>query len=329
MAQGYEEIAGRPPIDLPMQIDGPARETWQEIAIQTLQLSNGMIELDQVGVDPRDYNPEDFDSLGEFLRRISDDFAQLVYQLLTATRTPLKLIVAFCSESARPGVLNELTGGSRYGLVTASQLMDATPDSTIGRYWRERSGALTQTIVRLDARVVCVPPTVVVPALRQFGGDEVRQALADMGVDGRGPAAVAEAIGRSDLGGILLGEPRATFEARGTPSTQATPAFQLLAESGFTLGRDKGYNKSMAEALSSFFQSHEGEGDANVAVPEKGLLDSSLIPDNAIERTGHIDCVEYTWRKGDFLVTGNRSTVAQYILEKLKNYAVDLRWVQP
>lgn len=39
-------------------------------------------------------------------------------------------------------------------------------------------------------------------------------------------------------------------------------------------------------------------------------------------------CIEYTWRKGEFLDSGNRSTVASYILSKLKDYAIALGWVQ-
>jgi hypothetical protein len=67
---------------------------------------------------------------------------------------------------------------------------------------------------------------------------------------------------------------------------------------------------------------------AEDVVPERVLADSALIPDNAIERDGHIVCIEYTWRKGEFLTTGNRSTIAAYILDKLKNYATDLRWIE-
>jgi hypothetical protein len=63
--------------------------------------------------------------------------------------------------------------------------------------------------------------------------------------------------------------------------------------------------------------------------PESGLIGSRLLPDNAIARADHTVCIEYTWRRGDFLTTGNRSEAAQYILEKLKNYAADLRWIEP
>jgi hypothetical protein len=40
-------------------------------------------------------------------------------------------------------------------------------------------------------------------------------------------------------------------------------------------------------------------------------------------------CIEYTWRRSEFLGTNNRAGVAEYVLKKLKNYAVALRWVEP
>jgi len=326
MAREYADVVGVPPIELPVEVEGPARATWIDVGRETLRLSNAMIEsLEALGVDPRDYDPHDFDTLGAFLRRISDDFVGHLHRLLTEMRVPLRLIVAFASESADAGVLSQLTTGTRYGFLDAGALLDATPESRIGKFWRGRRGALTQTIVSLDARAVCLPPTASIPILRRYGGDDVRNGLHGLGILDRGDARVNLAISRSELGKMLLGAARATFEARGTPSTSAVPAFQTLAESGFNLGKDKGYNKSMSEGLTAFLR-HQGiETDA---VPEQLLADSRLIPDNAITREGHVACVEYTWRKGEFLTTGNRSTVAQYILEKLKNYAVDLRWIE-
>jgi hypothetical protein len=185
---------------------------------------------------------------------------------------------------------------------------------------------LTQTIVRLDARGLCLPHGASIPALRRYGGRDLAQALEDVGVVDRGAVSVADSIGRSDLGRTLLGIERATYEARGTPASQAIPAFELLAEQGFNLGRDKGHNRSMAEALTVFLEYQGVESQA--VVPEEGLAESRLIPDNAIPYADYTVCLEYTWRKGDFLTTGNRSTIAQYVLEKLRNYALDLGWIQ-
>jgi hypothetical protein len=326
MARDYAAVVGAPPVDLPVEVEGPARDTWVQVARDTLRLANDMIEsLEALGVDPGDYNVEDYETIGDFMRHISDKFVTHLHGLLMELRTPLRLIVAFASESPDAGVLSQLTTGTRYGFLDAGALLDATPGSQIGKFWDARRGALTQTIVSLDARAVCLPPTASIPVLRRYGGADVKQGLADAGITDRGAASVVQAIARSDFGKVLMGATRATFEARGTPSTAALPAFQLLAETGFNLGRDKGYNKSMSEGLTEFVRQHE---IASAVMPERNLAESSLIPDNAIERDGHIVCIEYTWRKGDFLTTGNRSTIAAYILEKLKNYAVDLRWVE-
>src|SRR4029078_11890353 len=81
MSDRYIEIAGAAPIALPLQAEGPPRSTWPDIAINTLRLANDMESLEQLGVDPRNYDPQKFRTLGEFLRQISTDFNQQVFQL--------------------------------------------------------------------------------------------------------------------------------------------------------------------------------------------------------------------------------------------------------
>lgn len=327
MSRAYVEVAGRSAVDLPIEVQGPPRETWIDVALNTLRLSNPMVEsLELLGVDPSAYNPESFGTVGEFLRQIADDFVAYLLKLINETRIPIKLIVVFVSESSNPGVLSQLTSATRYGFVDASALLAATPDSRIGAWWSARRGALTQTIVRLDARGLYISPTACIPVLRRYGGADIQEALDEMGIKSHGPAAVSELVKRSDIGQAMLGIERSSFETRGTPSTQAVPAFQLIAETGFNLGRDKGHNKSMAEAISVFATS---EGiDSQAVVPERGLADTNLIPDNAVPFSNETLCIEYTWRKGEFLDSGNRSTVASYILGKLRDYATGLGWLQ-
>jgi hypothetical protein len=123
MARAYVEVAGPAPVELPVEVEGPPRETWRDTAINTMRLSNEMIDsLELVGVDPREYDPEAFDTIGDFLRCISDDFANYLYDLLTERRTPLRLIVVFASTSPDSGVLPQLTTSTRYGLLDANAL---------------------------------------------------------------------------------------------------------------------------------------------------------------------------------------------------------------
>lgn len=328
MSDSYVEVVGRAPVDLPITVEGPSRGTWVDVALNTLRLSNDMIEsLELLGVDPRDYDPEAFETIGEFLRQIADDFTAYRIQLLQETRIPAKLVVIFASESSNQGVLSQLSSATRYGFLDAAALLASTPGSRIGEWWSARRGALTQTIVRLDAHAFCLTPTASIPVLRRFGADETQTALNEMGIGRPGPADVAQALKRSDLGQLLLGVERSTFEARGTPSTQAVPAFQRLAEGGFNLAKDKDLNRAMSRGLTAFLLSEDVQSEA--VVPEQGLGESGLIPDNAVPFADEVLCVEYTWRSGEFLTTGHRSTAAAYILDKLKNYAVGLGWIDP
>jgi hypothetical protein len=141
-----------------------------------------------------------------------------------------------------------------------------------------------------------------------------------------GPARGVRDLGRCDVGKFLKDAPMSRFEARGTPGDDATAAFQLLAETGFNLGKDKKLNQIMSVGISALLD------DASIPyskiTSETKLEFCPLIPDNAVYLKDRVQCIEYTWRKGQFLGSGNRSTVAQYILSKLQNYARELGWVQ-
>jgi energy-coupling factor transporter ATP-binding protein EcfA2 len=153
MAEAYLGIAGRAPISLPLKISGPPRETWIDIAKSTLRLANSLESLEDLGVQPANYKPEEFASIGEFLRTISDEFSKLTSEMLRATRMPLRLAIIFASESSDAGVLTHLTSSNRFGLLDGNALLDASPESEVGRWWSKRRGLLTSAIVRLDARV--------------------------------------------------------------------------------------------------------------------------------------------------------------------------------
>jgi hypothetical protein len=309
MSEAYESVAGRASVRLPIVVEGPSRETWTDVALNTLRLSNQMIEsLELLGVDPHDYDPAAFGTIGEFMRQIADDFVDYRQKLLDEVRVPAKLLVVFVSESSRPGVLSQITSATRYGFLDAAALLESTPGSRVGKWWATRRGPLTQTIVRLDAHVLYLAPTASIPVLRRHGDEGVQHALEAVGIGLPGPAEVAEAIKRSDIGHLLKGIRRSTVEARGTPSTQALPAFQLLADEGFTQGKDKPHNKSMSEAITAFMKL-EGIGSEAV-VPERGLGDTGLVPDNAVQFDDQVLCIEYTWRKGDFLSSTNRASKA-------------------
>lgn len=121
-----------------------------------------------------------------------------------------------------------------------------------------------------------------------------------------------------------MGEVIDRFETRGTPAGDATAAFQLMADRGFNLGQDKNFNKMMAKASKELLE--RNEIDHLSVEAEKKLDFCDLIPDNSIHFNDHVTCVEYTWRKGDFLTSGNRSTASQYILGKLQSYVRQLGW---
>ncbi|TVV39581.1 hypothetical protein [Thalassolituus sp. C2-1] len=323
LAERYVGIAGEASVDLPLICEGPAQDTWQEIARHTLSLSNSISHLEELGVDPADYVPSEFHTIGAFLRKISSDFNKQIMSLRRELETQIGVVVVFASESVDPGVLTQVTSANRYGLLDGHALISVTPQSTIGKWWDQRRGLLTRTIVQLSAGALCLPPTSAASCIRNFS-DEM-PLFDSAGYRRYGPARGVRDLLRSDLGKYLTSASMSRFETRGTPGDEASAAFQLLAEDGFNLGKDKRLNEILATGIEQLLNA-EGVEFRKVTSEEK-LPFCPLIPDNAVYFPDRVQCVEYTWRKGEFLNSSNRSSVAQYILTKLKNYATELGWL--
>ncbi|MFF5178272.1 hypothetical protein ACFY2Q_09645 [Micromonospora sp. NPDC000316] len=326
LATTYTTIAGSTPIKLPLEVDGPPRASWRQIATDTVVLVNKIDAIDLL-VNPHDYDPDDFPSLGEFLRRISADFMTKKIALARSARKPLSLTILYASESPDTGVLSQLTSGSRFGLLDGNALVGVTPTSEVGKWWSNRRGLLTQTIVTLEAHALALPPTVTMPILRTHGPDEVKDLLSGMGVDSKGSSEIAKIIKRSDIGRHLLGEKRSAYETRGNPGGSSQAAYALIVEQGaIANGRDKKLNTALARMLFEFLKEHDKD-QAQKVESEKRLGFIPLIPDVSIHDADMIHCIEFAWRKGDQLRTANRADVAIYALKKLRNYAIELGWV--
>jgi hypothetical protein len=176
----------------------------------------------------------------------------------------------------------------------------------------------------LNAHAFCLAPATAVSIIRNCGPLD-NLLLDNVGIKRRGPGfAVKKLFLRSDLGKFILEAPINRFEARGFPTENATKAFQVLSEQGFNLGKDKSLNKIMADAGQKLLEDNNVLFDRFTA--EEMLDFCGLIPDNAIHFNDHVTCIEFTWRKGEFLSSSNRADVAQYILNKLQKYARQLRW---
>lgn len=323
IARRYVEIAGPTSIDLPLVVEGPERSTWIDIALNTLRLSNDIDSLESLGVDPRIYAVSEYTTIGDYLRKISRDFNVLLQNLRKSLLKPIRLAVVFASETPDPGVLSQITNSTRYGLLDAQSLIAVTPESEVGQWWADRRGLLTRAIVQLNAHAFSLTPATAISALRNCGPaeDEVLDAA---GIRRHGPARAARDLGRSDLGKFLRSANIDRFETRGTPAEDANAAYQLLSEVGFNLGKDKNLNRVMAAAGQELLERDKVTFEQITS--EEKLNFCRLIPDNAFYFSSHVACVGFTWRKGNFLTSGNRSTVAQYILTKMQKYCRQLDW---
>lgn len=327
MAEDYRRISGVVPVRLPISVEGPSHDRWLPLAAQTLQLANQVDSLEHI-LNLDDYDPHASPSLGDFLKQVAVDFNRRRLALKRATTKPLELTILVVSESSGHGILSSLTSSRRYGMLDPSALLQASGDSATGRWWAQHRGLLVQTIVTLDAHAFSVSPPLSLAAFRRYGPEDVITALQDLGFASRTPREVSTYLGRSDLGRHLAKEQRAVGEGRGNPAEEARVVFETFVEhgGGFQGGRDKKLNGAFAEAV-QFHLETQGVQNATVR-SEKGLASiPSLIPDVSIETPDAAHCLEFTYRKGDFLTSENRGTIARYCLDKLRNYARELGWI--
>ena len=210
IGKNYGKIAGSQPRDI-LEITGPDRSLWRDVAIATLRLSNNVSSLEKIGVDPRNYNPNSYPSLGEFLRQIQLDFNSRLAGLREEITKAIVLIVVFVSESTDPGVLNFINSAGRHGLLDSQGLLSSTPDSAIGRWWTGRQGLLVRAIVQLNAHALFLSPPVAVSVLRNFG-PAAQEVFDRLNVARPGPAKAVADLGRTDVAKLLLGEPLRRYE---------------------------------------------------------------------------------------------------------------------
>lgn len=310
-------------MNFPCRWSGPTGPLWIETAKNTVTLVNEVDSIELLA-NPEDYSPNEFVSIGEFIRQISRDFTKRRVALLRSTRKPLKLTVLFASESSDAGVLTQLTSSARFGLLDASALVHVTADSELGRWWTSRRGLLTQTIVQLDAHAFTAPPAVTVPILRSFGNGDVIGDLTDLRYSKKSPGELLNVMKRSDIGRHLQGERRSSYETRGNPGENSRIAFELLVDKGYIRnGKDKQLNASIGSGL---IQVMTEVDPAIVLATEKKLEFAQLIPDVSFEQDDMVHCLEFAWRAGEFLRPANRADTAIYLLNKLRSYARNMQW---
>lgn len=330
MADRFKKITGSPFIEIPHQVAGPPKETWRDTVLNTMALCNSLPpeEIRELGVDPNDYEVSRFHTIGDLMKQISIDFSANLATLLGSLSRQVSLVVVFPSESLDRGVLTEFTHGNEPGLLDSHALLKACPKSRIGKWWSDRRGALTQTIFRSNARCYWVSPAATVSVLRRYGPDPVRKILSDMGIGVRSPADIRSYLERSDLGKFLLGETESRYVTQGRPPAEARDALAFVgADYGYGSGRDKQLNAAMARGIEDLLDGQDLPPGEDRTVMSEVATVPPIIPDASITQGSSITCIEFAWRSGDALASGNRSEIAQYILTKLKNYSLDLGWV--
>lgn len=253
LSSKYIAITGKTSINLPLVIEGPDRAAWPQVARDTLRIVNKIENLEHLGVDPRDFNSDEFATLGDFLRKVSQSFQRLLQQLRKELRKSLSITIVFASETKGSGVLSTFTSATRVGFLETEGLLNATPGSRIGKWWKSRRSLLTRAIVQLNAHAIGLGPRASISAIRNCSNafDDV---FREVQLTRSGPSRIVTDFDRSDFGKLLMRATLDRVEGRGTPAELSVAAFRQIAKKGFDRGRDKSLNSIMLGAVEEYLK---------------------------------------------------------------------------
>ncbi len=192
------------------------------------------------------------------------------------------------------------------------------------RYRRQEAAFLIRT---LDVRIIPLPPSVTLAAVRGFGGEQVRLPLNTKKIT---QDACHKVISRSRVYKMLIealtGVPVAPASGKrghGAAADEYSRVQQLASK------HDKLLNMALGHALQ---HSLEVEGHAiEVLVEKRKIAETNLQPDIQIltNRDGEIICLEPTWRTSGAGIEGELESrqssmkpgnIQQYMLDKVYEY---------
>jgi hypothetical protein len=266
--------------------------------------------------------------------RFADANREATWSVLKAKFQPhLWVVLAGDDGSALKGTVSALTQGlrSRVDIERITEAIDRPgKQPAYIADWKTRRGSLAQLLRAIDARLIDLPPNVVLAAVRSFGEDSLRALL-------KQPSTTLtqskEAMRSSRLYKAILSEAKVdATQFAGFRETRRETKEEYLRIQASASNNDKPLNKALGALISACLAD---DAPALTVITEKrDMAESNLQPDIRIELSpGELICIEPTWRSTGDGLNGERdpgqNTLSEaylqpYLLAKAMQYVKTL-----
>ncbi|MGR6912950.1 hypothetical protein ACU635_01690 [[Actinomadura] parvosata] len=298
-----------------ISIAGPPKSVWSEV------LERLFIQLDQrledLGMDATSVASaiSKSETVGEFLAAVRDIIAERVDIVQISQDLPQILFVV-TSTSQIVGEANRLRRAGTM-VLKAEELVGYSPRSEAGKWWQERNKVpkhhLAYVISLFKARLVTMTPSAVVYAIAEYGPEDMRNALREIGVE-KSPANADRTFEATDfykhISGAGVNE--LTSTAKGRTSQTILEAYAYIQS--LSSGRHKVIN----QAICSLVEKNVPEFAAAAGRFEVDLGDQDTYADAVIsldEDDLHLEFHHLSEKHC------RASSVAAYVMRKLRVYA--------
>lgn len=276
------------------------------------------------------------ETIGQFfsgLSEMSREKNESLERFLKDKKVP-KVWILLPGDDAREidHTVRNLTRGIKYRLDIERILAALDDKKNVSAYlsdWRNRRADASHLLHLLDVRLLPIPPSLSLSAIRAFGDDEIK---ANLKTKSEGKQKVIEEMKKSVLYQLLLNEVTSVDLSPRKTNEKTSAEYLRVQQDASKL--DKKINEALGIALSETFIS---EGIHIKLITERKCIEgSNMKPDIQIHIDDNIICLEPTWRtsgqeiksegiasKSNSLSTGH---LQKYILEKVMDYvkSIDL-----
>ncbi|NJK32529.1 MAG: hypothetical protein HC927_09030 [Deltaproteobacteria bacterium] len=317
------------------RFSGVSKDKYYEVADLTVQSLTGE-RLPAYGVSEemaRDAARE-ADTIGAFFSLLEQKTSALrakTWTVLREKRRPrVWVLVAGDHEQYLNSTVAQLVQGVR-GEVDLDRILAYLDDKRNAanylKEWRNRRQEAAFLLRTLDVRILPLPPSVTLAAVRAFGGEQVRANLNTRSIS---TDACTKIVSRSRVHKLIV----ETLTGVPVAPAQGKRAYRTAAEEYSRIQQlaskhDKLLNRALGRALEHALkvEGHQIE----VLIEKRKISDTNLQPDIQIltAREGETICLEPTWRTSGAGIAGELDprqssmkpgNIQQYMLDKVYEY---------
>ncbi|GAA2522531.1 hypothetical protein GCM10010201_20740 [Pilimelia columellifera subsp. columellifera] len=299
-----------------LSIGGPSSTEWPTILERLLiQLDQTLEEL-AIDVTAIEVATQGQDSVGAFLETIRDMVTTSVEEVRLARSLP-RLLFVVSSDSAVVGEANRLRRAGQLN-IKAEELVSYSSRSISGKYWKARlknpSHHLAYVISLFQARLVTMTPSSVSYAALHHGDHDLQQLTSKAGLS-RNATNAATTFRNTDFYRFLT----ATTSAELTSTSKGRTADATLAAYEAIQAVSARRHKAVNQAICGLVEQVVPEFSAAKGAFEVDLGDSGAFADAVILMRDEELHLEFHHLSPAHC---KASSMAAYIMEKLKTYAL-------